>query len=288
MKRELKIEDKITIKKERIKALSTKIKAYTQLTWVLVVLGALAFIFGMSHFQMGKAETFYNYNLIGDFYSGTVGSIWSLAGLFLIYVAFLGQKQQLLYQEIELLYNQEELKLTRLEFKTNRITNIGFKTIENLNNEIKNISFLTYANEIEERQTYGWSKSITIKEFITIFDSKHFNFRLFFSFRQIDCPESHDFIRFIKLSCLSSSITLLERINSYLINFETLLIKDNLNIEDYQNINSLIAISIDNDIIQLIKRLERMKDISILFLDNEEFSTLFKKIDQFKKLISKS
>lgn len=47
--------------------------------------------------------------------SGTVASIWSLAGLFFIYVAFLGQKQQLLNQQLEIMYSQLEIKYTRLE-----------------------------------------------------------------------------------------------------------------------------------------------------------------------------
>jgi hypothetical protein len=47
--------------------------------------------------------------------SGTVAAIWSLAGLFLIYVAFLGQKQQLLNQQLEIMYSQLEVKYTRLE-----------------------------------------------------------------------------------------------------------------------------------------------------------------------------
>lgn len=54
-------------------------------------------------------------NLLGDFYGGSVASIWSLAGLFFIYVAFLGQKQQILNQQLEIMFSQLEVKYTRLE-----------------------------------------------------------------------------------------------------------------------------------------------------------------------------
>jgi hypothetical protein len=44
------------------------------------------------------------FNEYGDFVGGVVASIWSLAGLMFIYVAFLGQKLQLLLQQLELRY----------------------------------------------------------------------------------------------------------------------------------------------------------------------------------------
>lgn len=56
-------------------------------------------------------------NEFGDYIGGTTGSLWGLAGLILVYVAFLGQKQQLLYQEIEIALNREELQSTREELK---------------------------------------------------------------------------------------------------------------------------------------------------------------------------
>lgn len=49
----------------------------------------------------------------GNFAGGTVAAIWSLAGVVLIYLAFLGQKLDLIYQNEELRLNREELKETR-------------------------------------------------------------------------------------------------------------------------------------------------------------------------------
>lgn len=52
---------------------------------------------------------------MGDFLAGSVGSIWSLAGLFFVYIAFLGQKVQILQQQLDILSGQLELKYTRLQ-----------------------------------------------------------------------------------------------------------------------------------------------------------------------------
>lgn len=54
---------------------------------------------------------------LGSFMSGTVGSLWSLAGLLLIYVAFLGQQKQVLQQEEELRLQREDLRDTKREMK---------------------------------------------------------------------------------------------------------------------------------------------------------------------------
>lgn len=52
------------------------------------------------------------WNEVGDFLGGTMVGIWSLAGLVFIYVAFLGQKQQMIYQQQELDLNRKEIKQT--------------------------------------------------------------------------------------------------------------------------------------------------------------------------------
>lgn len=46
----------------------------------------------------------------GSYLSGSIASLFSLAGIFYIYIAFLGQKQQILNQQLELLYNRLEIK----------------------------------------------------------------------------------------------------------------------------------------------------------------------------------
>ncbi|MBP4137257.1 hypothetical protein [Flavobacterium geliluteum] len=58
---------------------------------------------------------------LGSISGGVVSSSFSLAGLFLVYVAFLGQKQQILYQQIELIHNRYELELTRTEMSNQQL-----------------------------------------------------------------------------------------------------------------------------------------------------------------------
>ncbi len=96
--------------------LDVKITTYTYWAWSFVIMGFLVGIIGLCLF-IKRGPTEYNLNLIGDFYGGSVASIWSLAGLFFIYVAFLGQRQQLLNQQLEIMYSQVEIKYTRFELE---------------------------------------------------------------------------------------------------------------------------------------------------------------------------
>lgn len=98
-----------------IEALGSKIETYTKWAWGFVFVGAVITVFGIIYYLCKNTESGFGLNLLGDFMAGTVASIWSLAGLFFIYVAFLGQKQQLLNQQLEIMYSQLEVKYTRLE-----------------------------------------------------------------------------------------------------------------------------------------------------------------------------
>lgn len=95
--------------------LSKKIIKFTSWAWIFVWIGFAVGIVSIITFYNKNTENGFGLNLLGDFMSGTVASIWSLAGLFFIYVAFLGQKQQLLNQQLEIMYSQLEVKYTRLE-----------------------------------------------------------------------------------------------------------------------------------------------------------------------------
>lgn len=99
-----------------IQNLDSKIKGYTKWAWGFVITGFCIFIYGVFEYAL-KDRYGFELNLLGDFTGGAVASIWSLAGLFLIYVAFLGQKQQLLNQQLEIMYSQLEVKYTRLELE---------------------------------------------------------------------------------------------------------------------------------------------------------------------------
>lgn len=102
----------IEIEIDRLGELITK---FTNWAWSFVWIGALLSLFALIYFICTNTDKGFGLNLIGDFMAGTVASVWSLAGLFFIYVAFLGQKQQLLNQQLEIMYSQLEVKYTRLE-----------------------------------------------------------------------------------------------------------------------------------------------------------------------------
>lgn len=96
--------------------LEKRISAFSTWAWIFVAVGLMIGLVGTIYFFYWKSDSKdFELNLLGDFLSGSVTSIWSLAGLFFIYVAFLGQKQQLLHQQLEIMYSQLEVKNTRLE-----------------------------------------------------------------------------------------------------------------------------------------------------------------------------
>ncbi|WP_439131563.1 hypothetical protein [Polaribacter sp.] len=109
------IEERQHLIEIKLSKLDSKIKNYSNWAWFFVILGVIIIMISSYYFiKMTDVEKF-ELNLLGDFLSGSVASIWSLAGLFFIYVAFLGQKQQLLNQQLEIMYSQLEVKYTRLE-----------------------------------------------------------------------------------------------------------------------------------------------------------------------------
>lgn len=101
----------------RRKALAkeSQIESFKSYTWTCVIIG---FIVAVVPFICSEELGFSTY---GDFTGGTVGAIWALGGIFLIYVAFLGQQQQLLYQQIELIQNQIEMRATQKELKGQKV-----------------------------------------------------------------------------------------------------------------------------------------------------------------------
>ena len=97
-------EERVKTKEEE--KLESHIKIFSRLGWSFVVLGAGFFIFGLyQHFYTPDLDL----NELGSYLGGTVGSLWALAGLFFIYVAFLGQKVEMLYQREELVRRQKDI-----------------------------------------------------------------------------------------------------------------------------------------------------------------------------------
>ncbi len=146
-------EKKIQIELSR---LDSKIATFTNWAWGFVIIGLIIIIISSIYFAFMTYGKVFELNLLGDFMAGSVASIWSLAGLFFIYVAFLGQKQQLINQQLEIMYSQLEVKYTRLELagqkkemklqnetlRTQKFENTFFQLI-NLFNDISNSMDIT-------------------------------------------------------------------------------------------------------------------------------------------------
>ncbi|MCG8330872.1 MAG: putative phage abortive infection protein [Chitinophagales bacterium] len=108
--------EEIRIQKEIVQK-EKQINTFRCFAWAIIAIGGLVLILGLLHYLGNSSNSNLKLNELGDFLSGAVASLWALAGLFLIYVAFLGQQKQMLYQSLEIKYGQLELKSTRLEIK---------------------------------------------------------------------------------------------------------------------------------------------------------------------------
>lgn len=96
-----------------INEINEQIKTFKTMSWCFIWVGVLFFICGIFYWIVDKN----NFNEVGDFIGGVSGTLWALAGLFFIYIAFLGQKVQINYQREELGLTREELKDTKEVFK---------------------------------------------------------------------------------------------------------------------------------------------------------------------------
>ncbi|RJE71495.1 putative phage abortive infection protein [Reichenbachiella sp. MSK19-1] len=152
-----------------INELSSNIKKYTNWAWIFVWIGAAVSLFALLFYLCKNTESGFGLNLLGDFMAGTVASIWSLAGLFFIYVAFLGQKQQLLNQQLEIMYSQLEVKYTRLELagqkeemaiqnstlKQQKTENTFFQLLANHNSIVNSLDLLSTGSNGREVLAQG-------------------------------------------------------------------------------------------------------------------------------------
>jgi hypothetical protein len=109
------IEQRQTQIEGELSLLNRQIEKYTTWAWRFVITGGVIAAFAIVWFLFKNKADGFAIDQLGDFMSGTVAALWSLAGLFFIYIAFLGQKQQLLNQQLEIMYSQLEVKYTRLE-----------------------------------------------------------------------------------------------------------------------------------------------------------------------------
>lgn len=159
----MKTKENIKIINDEIISLNIKISDYKKIAIWTIIIGFALLIFGWLLFYFSKDDQVKYLTSLGSFAGGIVSSLFSLAGLFYIYVAFLGQQQQILYQRIDLEYNKEELLLTRNEIKNqSKEMKLQNETLMLQNFENKFFQLLT-----------NYQKSISL--FYVIMDMNFFN-----------------------------------------------------------------------------------------------------------------
>lgn len=94
------------------------IKRDTRIAWIFAGVGALLAVAGGITICLikGGSETtpLSRLDSYSSFLQGAVASVWALAGFVLIYVAFLGQKLQLLQQEVQIREQKNQFEIERL------------------------------------------------------------------------------------------------------------------------------------------------------------------------------
>lgn len=101
--------------KEKINELEKNITIYTGIAWSFV-LGAI-FPLAYSGYNVFVQKQFWEETELGTFIGGVSGTLAALAGVFFVYVAFLGQRISIIHQQMELVNNQKELQETRKEIE---------------------------------------------------------------------------------------------------------------------------------------------------------------------------
>jgi hypothetical protein len=122
----------------------TRISVWSRIAGLSVAVGAGAAIWGLFQFSPTPAAL----AQLGGYY-GLVTALWSLGGLLLIYVAFLGQRRQAILQEEELRLNRLELAATRDELRGQKEQLEGHaKTARKQQFESRFFQLLSLHNEI--------------------------------------------------------------------------------------------------------------------------------------------
>ncbi|WP_370103929.1 MULTISPECIES: hypothetical protein [Flavobacteriaceae] len=133
----------------QVSNINNKITVFRRLAWLSVIIGFIAFLIGI-YLLICKNQDF---NEVGDFVGGISGSLWALSGLFFIYIAFLGQKIEIKYQQEDLALTRKELEESREVFKAQaeimsiqQIDNTFFNLLENHRKTIESISAIQTKN----------------------------------------------------------------------------------------------------------------------------------------------
>lgn len=103
--------------------LDRKINTYKLWAQGFIVFGIICAGIGLYHFIVNPIfdKQQMSFSELGSYLSGAVATSWSLSGLLLVYIAFLGQQKQILLQRIDLKYNRLELQSTVEELEGQKL-----------------------------------------------------------------------------------------------------------------------------------------------------------------------
>jgi hypothetical protein len=90
--------------------LEMEIRIWKKFAMTFVLFGLLAGLYGWCSARGDTTpDLMTRLSSLGSYLQGTVGSLWALAGVILIYVAFLGQRLQLIKQDIEMVKQDAQI-----------------------------------------------------------------------------------------------------------------------------------------------------------------------------------
>lgn len=99
------------------------------IAWGFVALGALAWAYGAFWFHK-EASTLEHLGAYGSYLQGAVASLWSLAALLLIYVAFVAQREQLDHQ-------RRSFEIERVEGAFSQLLNLHLQVLDGFEHSAK-------------------------------------------------------------------------------------------------------------------------------------------------------
>ena len=99
-----------------------------------VVFGFVAWHWGSHELHQQQNPSLNDWGNYGSYLQGTTASLWALAGTFLIFAAFLAQKQQLKRQEVELNEQAKQFQMQHESIKLQNFENSFFQLL-NLHNQ---------------------------------------------------------------------------------------------------------------------------------------------------------
>ena len=148
---------------KKISGLETKIKVYSFIGWLFVILATIPL--GNVGWDVFKLDKPWPEDELGTFLGGVSGTFAALAGVFFVFVAFLGQRISILQQQIEIQNNIAELRETREEIRGQKEQlELQNKNFENQLFESTFFNLLTnYKNSLSSSFRGSWSTDFNNK-----------------------------------------------------------------------------------------------------------------------------